>query len=67
MIATIQWIDRTVRMPTKADANPQGCVLIWDENNGIMIKGWHNTAEICRAPVTHWATPPKGPRRRGAG
>ena len=39
----------------------QGCVLVWDENNGVMLTGIHNPYGIERGPVTHWATPPEGP------
>ena len=53
VMRAIRWIPKSVRMPTAEDADAQGCVLIWDTNNGVD-----------RAPVTHWATPPQGPNRR---
>ena len=57
----IRWISKAERMPTAEDADAQGCVLVWDTNNGVMITGIHNPYGIGRGPVTHWATPPEGP------
>ena len=38
----IRWIPKSVRMPTAEDADAQGCVLIWDTNNGVMLTGYRN-------------------------
>lgn len=57
----VRWVAKTERMPEAGDADAQGCVLIWDENNGVMVAGIHNRYGIERGPVTHWATPPEGP------
>ena len=60
----IRWVSKAERMPTAEDADAQGCVLIWDTNNGVMLTGYRNPYGVDRAPVTHWATPPQGPNRR---
>ena len=64
VMRAIRWIPKSVRMPTAEDADAQGCVLIWDTNNGVMLTGYRNPYGVDRAPVTHWATPPQGPNRR---
>ena len=64
VMRAIRWIPKSVRMPTAEDADAQGCVLIWDTNNGVMLTGYRNPYSVDRAPVTHWATPPQGPNRR---
>ena len=56
------WIPKRDRMPTAADADPYGCVLIWDRLNGAKITGWRNTQELSREAVTHWARLPEGPK-----
>lgn len=58
----IMWIPKKDRMPTEADADPYGCVLIWDRLNGAKITGWRNTQELSREAVTHWARLPEGPK-----
>ena len=35
----VRWVAKTERMPEAGDADAQGCVLIWDENNGVMVAG----------------------------
>lgn len=57
----VRWVDKRERMPTREDADAQGCVLVWDINNGVMITGVNNHYGVGRSPVTHWATPPEGP------
>jgi hypothetical protein len=49
-------------MPTAADADAYGCVLIWDRLNGVKITGWQNVQELGRENVTHWARIPAGPK-----
>ena len=61
-----EWIDKTVRMPTAEDADPWGCVLIYDRYNGCQITGWRNTQALSRQYVTHWARMPLGPRRENS-
>lgn len=61
----INWISIRERLPRVEDADEYGCVLIWDRLNGVKITGWRNDYELSRAPVTHWATPPKGPVSKG--
>lgn len=58
----IMWIPKKDRMPTEADADPYGCVMIWDRLNGAKITGWRNTQELSREAVTHWARLPEGPK-----
>ena len=33
----VKWVPKTERMPEAGDADAQGCVLVWDENNGVML------------------------------
>lgn len=58
---TIQWIDKTERMPEAEDADAQGCVLVWDKNNGAMVAGYRNPLGLGRSSVTHWARLPERP------
>ena len=60
----IQWIDKNVQKPTEADADPWGCILLWDRHNGVKVCAWNNVQEINREPVTHWKTVPNGPEER---
>lgn len=57
-----QWIDKHDRLPKKEDADAQGCVLVWDALNGVKVAGYQNTQQLGRQYVTHWRTPPEGPR-----
>lgn len=57
-----QWINKRRLMPTAADADAYGCVLIWDRLNGVKITGWQNAQELGRENVTHWARIPAGPK-----
>ena len=59
----IQWIDKNVQKPTEADADPWGCILLWDRHNGVKVCSWSNVQEINRDPVTHWMPAPSGPRK----
>lgn len=68
MTREITWVDSKERMPTKADADPQACVLAWHTYNGVMLVGWHRVLE--NQFILAWATPPAGPERgqdEGAG
>lgn len=57
------WIPTAERMPEQADADPWGCVMIWDHYNGCMITGWQNHQRLEAEWVTHWARIPRGPER----
>jgi hypothetical protein len=57
----VEWIPKGERMPTEADGDPWGCVLIYDRLNGVKITGLRNVLEIGRSMVTHWARIPRGP------
>lgn len=54
-----QWISKDDRVPTEADADAQGCVLVWHLYNGVMITGWHRLPESLF--FTHWMPPPAPP------
>lgn len=54
------WVRLDRRRPTAEDADPWGCVLIWDSNNGVMLAGWRNEQQLGRPYVTHWARTPEG-------
>lgn len=61
-LSELMWIPKKDRMPTEADADPYGCVMIWDRLNGAKITGWRNTQELGREAVTHWSRLPEGPK-----
>lgn len=55
----VDWIDREKRPPTEADADPTGCVLVWQIHNGAMITGIENAT---KSPyITHWMRLPGAP------
>lgn len=60
------WVDKRQRMPGQDDADPYGCIMIWDRLNGAKITGWRNTQELNREAVTHWAALPAGPGKESA-
>lgn len=66
MKTTVNWIDKTVRMPTVADADLWGCIMIWDTLNGARVTGYRNAQELNRSVVTHWARLPDGPTKEKA-
>lgn len=57
------WISAAEEMPTEADADAQGCVLVWHALNGAMVTGWHQVAR--NRYMTHWMRTPAGPDARG--
>ena len=57
----VEWINKTERMPTEADCDLWGCVLIYDRLNGVKVTGYRNAGELGRSGVTHWARMPLGP------
>lgn len=57
----VEWVNMQDRPPRREDADEYGCVMIWDELNGVMITGWRNEQMLYREPVTHWARTPEGP------
>lgn len=46
------WVDRDERLPTEADADVQGCVIVWHVYNGVMITGWFNVPH--NRFISHW-------------
>lgn len=58
---TAEWIDKYERMPVESDCDPWGCVLIYDQLNGVMVTGFRNRQQLNRQGVTHWARIPVGP------
>lgn len=57
----LEWHDLASCRPTESDADLYGCVMVYDQNNGLRITGWQNHQELNRGPVTHWARTPDGP------
>lgn len=57
----LEWHDLATCRPTESDADLYGCVMVYDQNNGLRITGWQNSQELNRGPVTHWAHTPDGP------
>lgn len=60
-LTLLDWHDLSTSRPTESDADLYGCVMVWDQNNGLRITGWRNSQELNRGPVTHWAHTPDGP------
>ncbi len=54
------WIDKALQQPTKADADPAGCVIVWHLYQGVMLCGWHTAVE--NRFMTHWMPPPERPK-----
>lgn len=46
------WINKSIRPPTQADADAWNCVIAWHEMQGCMVTGWHNA--INNSFITHW-------------
>ena len=53
------WIRKAVRLPTAADADKQGCVLVWHDYNHVMVLIWQHAAE--NRYVQAWMPTPEGP------
>ena len=56
---TGDWIPRTQRLPTQADADEQGRVLYWHRYQQTMVLGWHQMAH--NEFLTHWQKTPPAP------
>lgn len=54
-----KWILRGTRLPTAADADACGCVLVWDCHEGNRITGWHQPASD--GGITAWQRLPGPP------
>ena len=55
-----EWISAAERLPTKEDADAQGCVIAWHRYNGVMVTGWHQFGR--NQFYTHWAPPLPPPK-----
>ena len=55
------WIDASVRNPTKKDADKKACVLAWHRYNGITVTGWHQFHHDANGFLTHWKPAPNPP------
>lgn len=55
-----EWVALCERPPTKADADAQGCVLVWHELSGALI--CHISRIHANSFVTHWMRLPRAPR-----
>lgn len=53
--AKLDWISKNARMPVKEDADMWGCIMVWDDLNGIKVCGWDDQTELSRPVVTYWA------------
>lgn len=53
------WIDTRKRQPTEDDADAQGCVLVWDVNNGARTAGYRQVRP--GSTLSHWRRLPPGP------
>ena len=66
----LTWIPLSERKPTKADADIFGCVLYFDQLNGVQVSGYKNWYQLNRLFVTHFAPlvdcePPEARDTRG--
>lgn len=53
------WNNASERMPTAADADKKGCIVVWHKLNGVMVTGWHRMEE--NRFMTHWQRCPEAP------
>lgn len=55
-----EWNDPREKLPTAADADPQGCLLAIDRFGELQVRGWHliQNAHDARA----WARRPEPPK-----
>jgi hypothetical protein len=60
----VEWVALSDHRPELEDADAQGCVMIWDQLNGLMVTGWKNNYELTRPFVTHWARTVVGPEQQ---
>lgn len=53
------WVKLSERKPTKADADIQGCVLLWHEMNGVLLMDYR----FCESSkfITDWQRVPQPP------
>ena len=58
------WVSLDVRAPGIADADAQGCVLVWHEYSGAMVYHIENIHRNCY--ITHWMRLPSGPKGAGS-
>ncbi len=54
-----RWISWKTRLPTEADADIFGCVLVWDCRAGNRITGWHQLTS--NGGITTWQRLPDPP------
>ena len=57
-----EWIDLTVRKPTKEDADSMECVVYWHVYDGVTVTGYHQYER--NRFLTHWMPPPPPPANR---
>ena len=58
--APVAWIDKSVRMPTKEDADETGCVMVWHRYNKAMPMRPESVASH-GSLVSHWFPMPAPP------
>ena len=58
MEITIELIDKAERMPTREDADAQGCVVTLHRMDGLRIENWNNVHRYGRY-ITHWGRIPE--------
>ena len=59
-----KWVSVLDRLPTEADADKGGCVLVWHIHQGVLLMGWHQVTS--NRFFSHWMRapmPPEGAER----
>lgn len=56
------WVRKADRLPTRRDADAQGCVLAWHIYNGVVICSVENDHMLHSTQITHWRPMIPGPR-----
>lgn len=54
-----EWIKKSDKLPTEADCDALGCVLVWHIYQGAMVYGMQVTIE--NKFITHWMRAPEAP------
>lgn len=55
----MRWVAKNERLPVQADADGQGCVLVWHAYFGVHVIGYQQVEN--NRFYTHWMTPPAAP------
>lgn len=58
------WIPKSMRLPEMADADAQGCVLIWNDVSDAAFVTAVDNVRNYGTHITHWMKLPEGPKQK---